>query len=373
MKRSTRTILIVIGAAVVLAVLVIANLRRPDTGTAVQVAVTGPGSIRSVVSATGELRALNQVNIQAQVMGVIERLPVAEGDLVRRGDLLLRLDRSQYEAGLVQARARFTQARLSHTRVESLYARNLVSGEQHEASLAALEMAEAQFRQAEDQYDKTSIRAPIAGTVARVNVREGETVMLGTMNNPGTVVMVLADMSRMQALVNADETDIVSLQVGQAAEVEVDALPDTTFRGRVTRIGYMPAASLSLAGTEGTDFEVEITLDTLIPALRPGMSAAAEIVTAELEDVLVVPIQALGRREVEGRERETVFVIAEGRAELRPVRTGRSSDTHIQVTEGLAQGDTLITGPYKLLSRLRPGRRVRPQQNADRDHDAAGK
>lgn len=364
MKRRTRTVLIVVGIVLVLAVVIIANLRRPDTGTPVQVAVIGPGAIRSVVSATGELRALNQVNIQAQVMGVIERLPVAEGDIVRRGDLLLQLDRTQYEAGLVQARARFTQARLSHARVESLYARSLVAEEQHEASFAALEMAEAQFRQAQDQYDKTSIRAPISGTVARVNVRVGETVMLGTMNNPGTVVMVLADMSRMQALVNADETDVVSLRIGQPAEVEVDALPDTTFLGRVTRIGYMPAATLSLTGTDGTDFEVEITIDSFAPVLRPGMTAAAEVVTAELDSVLVVPIQAVGRRELEGTERETVFLVSAGKAELRPVRTGRSSDTEVQVIDGLAEGDTVITGPYKVLSKLRPGSRVKPEKTS---------
>ncbi|MFO7637815.1 MAG: efflux RND transporter periplasmic adaptor subunit [bacterium] len=364
MKRRTRTVLIVVGIVLVLAVVIIANLRRPDTGTPVQVAVIGPGAIRSVVSATGELRALNQVNIQAQVMGVIERLPVAEGDIVRRGDLLLQLDRTQYEAGLVQARARFTQARLSHARVESLYARSLVAEEQHEASFAALEMAEAQFRQAQDQYDKTSIRAPISGTVARVNVRVGETVMLGTMNNPGTVVMVLADMSRMQALVNADETDVVSLRIGQPAEVEVDALPDTTFLGRVTRIGYMPAATLSLTGTDGTDFEVEITIDSFAPVLRPGMTAAAEVVTAELDSVLVVPIQAVGRRELEGTERETVFLVSAGKAELKPVRTGRSSDTEVQVIDGLAEGDTVITGPYKVLSKLRPGSRVKPEKTS---------
>jgi HlyD family secretion protein len=361
-KRRTRTILIIAAVVVILGVIIIANLRRPETGTPVQVDIVKYGSIRSVVNAAGELRALNQVNIQAQVMGVVERLPVSEGDRVSRGDLLLQLDRGQYEAGLVQARARYTQNALSHARIESLYNRALVSEEQYETSKAARDMAEAQFQQARDQHDKTAIRAPISGTVAKVNVKEGETVIIGTMNNLGTVVMVLADMHRMQALVNADETDVVSLAAGQSATVEVDALPDTAFGGRVTRIGYMPTQNLVLTGVEGTDFEVEVTLDSTVPALRPGMSVSAEIVIAELDSVLVVPIQAVGRREVEEKERETVFVIAAGKAALRPIRTGRSSDTEIEVTDGLAAGDTIITGPYKVLSKLRDGRRVRPEK-----------
>ncbi|MFO7675976.1 MAG: efflux RND transporter periplasmic adaptor subunit [bacterium] len=372
MKRRTRTLLIVAGAAIVLGAIVAANLRRPESGTAVQVEPARIGTIRSVVTATGELRAQNQVNIQTQVMGVIERLPVAEGDRVGRGQLLLQLDRGQYEAALAQARARFTQAGLSHARVESLHARSLVSAEQYESSRAAFEMAEAQYQQARDQHDKTTVRAPIDGTVARVNVREGETVMIGTMNNIGTVVMVLADMARMQALVNVDETDVVTLEVGQPSDVEVDALPDTAFRGRVTRIGYMPAQAVSLTGTEGTDFEVEVTLDSTAPALRPGMSVGAEIVTAELDSVLVVPVQAVGRREVEGEERETVFVIAGGKAALKPVRTGRSSDTEVQVTEGLIAGDSVITGPYKVLSKLREGSRVRPEKTSAGEADKPG-
>ncbi|MBM3315786.1 efflux RND transporter periplasmic adaptor subunit, partial [candidate division WOR-3 bacterium] len=289
MKKRTRTVLIVLGVVVLFVVIAVANRSRKAGGDAVDTTRAKYGSIRSEVTATGELRAQDQVNIQAQVMGIVERLRVSEGQWVNRGDLLLELDRRSYEANLVLARSRSTQARLSHARVESLYGRGLVAAETYEASQAARDMAEAQLSQAQDQFDKTSIRAPISGTVVQLNIKEGEAVMIGTMNYAGTVLMVLADMSRMQALIDVDETDVVNCELGQLAEVEVDALTGDVFPARVTRIGFMPVQSLlSTATQQGTDFEVELTLDTATAALRPGMSVHSTIVTAELDSVLVV-------------------------------------------------------------------------------------
>uniref|UniRef100_A0A7C4GG82 Efflux RND transporter periplasmic adaptor subunit n=1 Tax=candidate division WOR-3 bacterium TaxID=2052148 RepID=A0A7C4GG82_UNCW3 len=360
MKRRTRTLLIIIAAVVVLGALVVANLARKPEGVPVETRAAAYGSILSKVSATGELKAEAQVNLQAQVMGVVARLYVKEGDRVRSGDVLLELDRKSYEAALVSARSHYTQARLSFARLESLHAAKLVSSEAWEAGQAAFDMARAQFEQAQDQYDKTVLRAPISGTVVQINIKEGETVIIGTMNNPGTVLMVIADMSRMQAIVDVDETDIVRVATGQKATVEVDALPDTSFSGTVTRVGYMPSAQslLSTATVKGTTFEVEITLDSTAPRLRPGMNVHADIVTAELDSVLTIPIQAAGRRDIEGRETETVFLVKDGKAVLTPVRTGKSSDSDIEVREGLSPGDIVITGPYKTLSKLEDGRRV---------------
>jgi HlyD family secretion protein len=365
MKRRTRTILIVVGIVILLAVIVVLNLTQKQTGEKVDTKEVAFGSILSQVSATGELKAKAQVNLQAQVMGVIEKLHVDEGDWVDQGDLLVELDRGSYQAQLVLARSRYTQARLSHARVDSLFARKLVSEEQYEASRAAYEMAKAQYEQAEDSYDKTSIRAPIAGTVAKVNVEEGETVIIGTMNNLGTVIMVIADMSRMEAIVEVDETDVVSLSIGQHAGIEVDAFPDTTFAGTVTKIGYMPRQNLLSTEIEGVDFEVEVTLDSAMPELRPGMTVSADITTASLDSVLVVPIQAVGRREIDEEEKETVFVVEEGKAALKPVRTGKSSDTDIEITDGLEPGEQVITGPYKLLSKLKDGKKVTPKEKKD--------
>lgn len=359
MKKRTRTIVIVAAVVVVIGLIVVANLKsRTGGGEEVETQKVKYGSILSQVSATGALRAKAQVNLQAQVMGVVDKLPVKEGDWVDRGDLLLELDRKSYEANLVLARARFDQARASHTRVESLYAAKLVASEAFEASRAALDMARAQFDQAQDQYDKTVIRAPISGTVAQLNIEEGEAVMIGTMNYSGTVLMVLADMSRMQALIDVDEADVVSVALGQPAKVFVDALPDTSFAGHVTNIAYMPTQNVLSATQQTTTFEVEVTLDSTEPALRPGMNVRAEITTAELDSVLVIPVQASGRREIKGQETETVFLIKDGKAVLTPIRTGKTSDTEIQVVDGLKPGDEVVTGPYKKLSKLEDGRRV---------------
>lgn len=366
MKHRRRVVIFVLGIVVLFVAIFLLNRSTRSAGENVDTALVGYGSIRSEVTATGELRAQQQVNIQSQVMGTVERLYVAEGQWVNRGDLLLELDRRSFEANRQLAHARFTQLQQQHARMESLYARGLVAAESYEASLAALEMARAQLEQTQDQLDKAAIRAPISGTVVQLNIRTGEAVMIGTMNYAGTVLMVLADMSRMQALVQVDETDIVNCALGQSAEVEVDALSGTRFPARVTRLGYMPVQNpLATASQQGTDFEVELTLDSSSARLRPGMSVHATIVTAELDSVLVVPIQAIGRREIKGRESETVFLVKDGKAYMQPITTGRSSAIHIEVTSGLNAGDEVIVGPYRVLAKLKEGQRVSAHPVAD--------
>jgi HlyD family secretion protein len=359
MKKRTRIIVIVAAAVVVLGLIVVANLKsKSGGGEEVETRKVKYGSILSRVSATGALRAQAQVNLQAQVMGTVDKLPVKEGDWVNQGDVLLELDRKSYEANMVLARARSVQAGLSHARVESLYAHKLVSDEQFEASKAAYDMGKAQYDEAQDQYDKTTIRAPISGMVTQLNIEAGEAVMIGTMNYSGTVLMVVADLSRMQAIIDVDEADVVSVVLGQPATVYVDALPDTSFAGRVTRIAYMPTQNVLSATQQTTTFEVEVTIDSTAPALRPGMNVRAEITTAEIDSVLVVPVQAAGRRQVKGKETETVFLVKEGKAVLTPIRTGKTSDTDMEVTDGLKPGDEVITGPYKKLAKLTEGQRV---------------
>lgn len=347
---------------ILLLAFIILNRSRKESGLQCETQLVEYGSILSKVNATGTLRARAQVNLQAQVMGVVKRVRVKEGNWVRRGDTLLELDRQSYQGQLVLARAQFNQTRLKHARMESLYARGLIAPEQFEASKTAYEVAEAQFSQAQDQYDKTVICAPISGLATQVNIKEGETAIIGTMNYAGTVLLVIADLSQMEALVEVDETDVVTLQPGQTATITVDALPDTTFSGKVTRVGYMPVQKLLTTEQTATNFEVEIALDTTTSTLRPGMTVHAEIITARLDSVLVVPIQAVGRRIVKGKDTETVFVVKKAKAVLTPVRTGKSSDTEIEILEGLAPGDEVIVGPYKLLSRLTDGTQVNPRQ-----------
>ncbi len=360
-KKGVRTLLIVLGAVVLLVLFIILNRSRDEGGVSCDTRRVGYGAIISKVSGSGKLRAESQVNLQAQVMGVVKRVRIQEGERVRKGDTLLELDRTSYAAQLALARAQFEQTQAKHIRNETLFARGLIAPEQYEASLAAYEVTRAQLEQAQDQFDKTVICAPISGTVTQLNIKEGETVLVGTMNNPGTVMLVIADLSRMQAVVEVDETDVVSVKIGQAATVTVDALLDTTFSGRVTRVGYMPVQKLVTAEQSATNFQVEITLDSTAPALRPGMNLQVEITTARLDSVLVVPIQGVGRRKVKNRETETVFCVKNGRAVLVPVRTGVASDTEIEIVEGLSPGDEVIIGPYKVLSKLTDGARVKPQ------------
>lgn len=362
MKKTLRTILIVLGSLLVLGFFVIVNQRRGTAGIECETRIVGYGSILSRVTATGTLRAQNQVNLQAQLMGVVKRLRVKEGDPVRRGDTLLELDRPAYEAQLILARAQFTSTKLKHSRAESLFSRGLIAAEQFEASRAACEAAEAQFLQAQDQLNKTVLCAPIPGIVTQLNIKEGETVLVGTMNNPGTVLMVIADLSRMQALVEVDETDVVSVATGQPVQLTVDALPDTTFSGTVTRVGYMPVQKLLSAGETGINFQVTITIDSADARLRPGMTVHAEIITARLDSVLTVPIQAVGRRKVAGRETETVFIVRNGKAVLTPVRTGKASDTDIEILAGIKPGDEVVVGPYRVLAKLTDGAAVRSRR-----------
>lgn len=363
MRKTLRIILTVFGLTTITLLFIILNRSRGSLGIPCETEILGYGSILSKVAATGTIRAKTQVNLQAQQMNVVKKLSVREGDFVRAGDTLLELDRQAYEAQLVLARAQFTQVKLKHARIESLYVRGLIAPEQFEASKAAYESAEAQFLQAQDQYSKTVICSPISGIVTQLNIKEGETVILGTMNNPGTVLLVIADLSEMEVVVEVDETDVVNVAPGQSAEITVDALPDAVFTGKVTRVGYMPIQKLLTPTEPGINFEVKIVIDSSFDLpLRPGMTAHAEIITARLDSVLTVPIQAVGRRKFAGRETETVFLVKNGKAVLTPVRTGKASDTDLEILEGVQAGDEVITGPYKVLTKLTDGQLVNPRR-----------
>lgn len=361
MRKKKRTFFIIFGAILFLVLIVGLNLMTKKEGSEVTGAIAGYGSIVSKVSATGSLKAKAQVNLQAQVMARVEKLFVSEGDFVKKGDLLCLLDPKLYEAELILAKARFERAQAVFSRQETLYQKALIAQEQFEATKTEYEVSKAQYEQAQDRFSKTKIIAPISGTVVKLNIEEGETVIIGTMNNPGTVMMVIADLSKMLAIVDVDETEVGALKAGLEAKVNIDALPDTVFIGQVSRVGYMPKQSQVSGLEQSTDFEVEIDLLETAPELRPGMSVSCEIITAQKESVLVVPIQAVGRRKVKGKETQTLFVVENGIAKLTPVKTGSTSETEIEILEGIKEGTTVISGPYKVLSKLKDGARVKVQ------------
>lgn len=352
-----KKIYIGIGIVVIILVLVIVNLKAKPSGKNVEIAIAGKGEITSRVESTGELKAKDQVNISAQTIAQIDKIYYAEGDYVKKGALLIELDATQAQANQVLAEASLLQADQDLQRGKTLFEKKLISQQEFNQVQLAYTTAKTKYDQAHDALLKTRIYAPIAGRIIQLNVKEGETVVMGTMNNSGTILMVLADMTTMLAVVDVDETDTPDLKIGQPAEVTADALPDSIFKGKVTKIGLMPVPNL-LSTEQATNFEVEIELKEFSPLLRPGMNVSGDIITSEKKDILTVPVQAMGRRMKDKKMTETVFVAKGKKAVLKEIKTGSSSDTDIEILSGIELGDTIITGPYRILSKLKDGESV---------------
>lgn len=352
-----RKLLIIIGAIVVVILIVVLNLSQRDSGEKVEVTLVKIGNVTSVVSASGELKAGSQVNISAETIARVRRIHYREGDRVKKGDLLIELDDVQADATRKLALATFEQSEQDLQRAKKLLEKNLISQESFERIDLSYKSAKASYEQALDVYRKTKIYAPISGKIMKVNVEEGETAVMGALNYGGTVMMTVADVSQMIAVVKIDETDVPDVRVGQQAEVIADAMPDSTYTGVVTKVGLMPITS-QLSTDEVTDFEVEIELREFSALLRPGMNVKSEIITNEKEDVLTIPIQASGKRELNDELVETVFVVEKGKAKLKKIVAGVSSDTETEVISGIAENDTIIIGPYRVLSKLKDGQKV---------------
>ena len=424
MKSRTKKVLFAALIAVFLAAVVVANLGRRGAGGAqgVQVAEAKIGEVSSTVRAPGKIQPETQVKLSASVPGEVVRLAVKEGDRVRRGQFLLQLDDTQYRAqvtqgraaldaarsGLRRAEAAFEQSDAVLKRKEALSERKLVSPEELEAARmqrntdrAQVDSAreevsrvEAAYGAARDNLEKTRFDAPIDGVVTQLNIERGEIVVTGTMNNPGTVILTVADLSRMKVEAEVDETDVATVSLHQAATVKVDALPDTTLNGKVVEIANSPRISALGTQEQQTNFEVDVMLDQPPASLRPGMTADVEIRTGTRKGVLHVPIQAVVVRTAEelekaakrgkgrrGKEAEAnaavaadssadagkkkdeeirgVFVMEKGVAHFRRVKTGIASDTDFEVSGDLKAGEKVIIGPHKVLRNLRPGGKVK--------------
>jgi len=346
-----KKIYIGIGIVVIILVLVIVNLKAKPAGKNIEIAIAGKGEITSRVESTGELKAKDQVNISAQTIAQINKINYVEGDYVKKGTLLIQLDDTQAESNQALADASLKQAE------QALFDKKLISPQEFDQVRLAYTTAKTKYDQAHDALLKTRIYAPISGRIIQLNVKEGETVVMGTMNNSGTILMVLADMSTMMAVVDVDETDTPDLKLGQPAEVTADALPDSIFHGKVTKIGLMPVPNL-LSTDQATNFEVEIEMKEFSLLLRPGMNVSADVITSEKKDILTIPAQAMGRRMKDKKMSETVFVLKGKKAVLKEIKTGSSSDTDIEILSGIELGDTIITGPYRILSKLKDGESV---------------
>jgi HlyD family secretion protein len=434
MQKRTKIILGVSSLALVIAIAVGAAATRNNGGVQVKLEPVQQRDLVAIVSASGWIRPHRKVDVQADVMGRIVELNVREGDHVTKGQVLLRIDPTQYQATVARMRAmvsealaRQSQARANLIQANRAYERAMTLSKSGEnlISRQAVEDAETQFavqkellraaeygvqqaraavNEEEDRLNKTIIRAPMTGVVTRLEVEEGETAIIGTMNNPGSLLLTVADLSAMEAVIRVDETDVPELKLGDSASVEIDAFPNQKFTGRVTEISHSStrnpdqAAQQGGASTQSVDFEIVIQLDNPPLSLRSDLSATAEVVTAMRRNVLSVPIIALtvrergdmkalptedkkAKEEAKSAERdksedqEGVFILKDGKAQFVQVQTGITGREHFEIVSGLTAKDTVVAGPYEAIRSLEDGKVLKPiaESSADKGKAAKGK
>jgi HlyD family secretion protein len=435
MSRNKK-ILIAVGVVVVLGGIAYANVKfKRQEGTVVNVEAVQKRDLQAIVSASGKIQPQRLVNISADTMGRVTELRVEEGQRVQKGEFLLQIDPrnlttafNQTSASLAASRSTMEQLKVSldgtrtnlkaaqdnFTRQQQLWKQGLTTKEALENAENQVKVRQAELNSQERQIEtqrlrmtqeqatvenaklnlsKVRIESPITGIITRRNIEEGETVVIGTMNNAGTVLLTVADMSVIEAEVEVDETDIPNVQLGQKAKVTIDAMPGKTFTGKVTEIGNSPIqAAGSSAASQATNFKVKVTLDGEVPDVRPGFTATAEITTATRQQVVAIPIQATAVREVivdkeghivrdetkapakgrpapvqdqdlkpgqERKELEGVFVVRDNKAIFTPVKTGIAGEKYFEVLSGANIGDQVIVGPFSSVRELRDGAAVR--------------
>ncbi|MBZ5559738.1 MAG: efflux RND transporter periplasmic adaptor subunit [Acidobacteriia bacterium] len=437
---SRKNILIAIGVVLVGAAVVAANLYfKRDKGLTVTTEVIKSRDLEAIVSASGKIQPKRLVNISADTPGRVVNLAVNEGDRVKPGQFLLQIDPKslstrvqggdaslqaaretldQMRQSVETAKVQLQQAQQNLTRQQDLWRQQLTTKESLDRAINDVKQAESSVQEREKQikpqesriaqeraslesmrYDlsKVRIESPIDGIVTKRNIQEGETAVVGTMNNAGTVLLQLADMGVIQAEVEVDETNVPNVRIGQIAKITVDAIPDKSFKGHVSEIGNSPitAATAGAAGTQATNFKVVVLLDEPIPEVRPGFTCTADITTATRQAVVSVPIPAVAVRELvydangqvikepktdkrrrpsavetsvsaqelkpgqTRKETEGVFVVRDAKAEFLPIKMGVAGDKYFEVLSGLKAGDQVITGPYNSVRGMADGDAVK--------------
>jgi HlyD family secretion protein len=381
---------IIAGAIVVVAVIIVASIRGGGPkGEKVYTEPVAKRKLEAVVTAPGQIDPKVKVNISAHIVGKIEKLYFVEGDDVKRGQKLVELEKPAYiaqrdrlraqlaaqQVEVNRARAALRTAEASYQRAvelsrqgiqaQELFDQSRLAFDNARAALAAAEQgvqqAAASLRSAEEDLSRTTIVSPIDGKVVQVNAHEGEVVVTGTMNNPGSVIAVIADLSQILVEAEVGETEVVGIQVGQPATIRVDAIPDKVYNGRVVEIGSSAEVRQG-AGSGIRYFKVKVAIDDADERLRPGMTAQVSIVTNVAPDTLAVPIQSVVER-VPGAKssdpeddtkpkKKYVFLAKDGKSEQVEVTTGISDATHVAILSGLSAGDQVITGPFRTLKGL---------------------
>ncbi|HID38610.1 MAG TPA: efflux RND transporter periplasmic adaptor subunit [Calditrichaeota bacterium] len=372
------------GLIIVIGAIIAFNFLRKEKGIEVTTEKVKKGIVQQVVTGSGQIKPAVEVKVSAQVAGKIIALYAKEGDRVRRGQLLVALDPQQYkasveraESSLMAGKANEKKALSELKRSRELYQQHLISEAEYEAAeanyesaLSARMQAEASLKEAKDALSKTKLYATMNGVVTRLNKEQGEMAIGAQFQED--VIMVISDLSIMEAVIEVDENDVVNVSIGDSADVELDAFQDTVFHGVVTEIANSAITKGLGTQEQVTNFEVTIRLDNPDKRFRPGMSTTVDIKTKRLDDVVRVPIQAVTVREKSrlqkkqnieehqseaesstGNEemQEVVFIVENGHAIARPIKLGISDDTHYAVLSGLEEGEEVITGPFKILNK----------------------
>ncbi len=412
-KKKKRIIIFsILGVAVIALVLIVFLGSKKETILAVQVEEVGRRTITQVVTATGKIQPEVQVRIAPEVSGEVVRLPVKDGQKVEKGDLLIKIDpeyyiaqRDQASAGMLRAEATLMSSQPQFERMEALYKKGLVAQSEFdaaqadvEAAKASLAQAKSSLSQAEENLRKTTIYSPMSGTVSQLNTELGERIIGATFS--GTLVMTIADLSRMEARVEVSENDVVLVSPGDTARISVDAFPDKPVNGVVYEIANTAMTTGLGTQEEVTNFEVKIRVVDKDVYLRPGMSMTADIETETKEEILAVPIQSVTTRmpkqEVEEGEEdgqsgvvlasdqgpgsrnekkpsEVVFVVDDGVAKAVSVKRGISNDSHVEIVEGVEEGMKVVSGSYKAINReLEDGAKVRVKEPKEKKKETAG-
>ena len=415
MKKNKKKIYIIGGALVLLIIIISANMfREDDNSIKVEVEEVQRGTVVHKVNASGKIQPIKEIKISSTTSAWVTKITVKEGDRVKAGQLLITLDEKQHLAATEQAQSSVNSAEASlkqvgaqKKRMESLFKQKLISQQELESITAKHELAVNQLRQAkaalssrEDELSKLKMTAPSIGIVTRINIEVGEMAVGGMFQ--AEILMIIADLNQMEVIVDVNENDVVSVSPGDTTEIEIDAFQDTLFYGIVSEIAHMARTSAMGSAEQVTNFEVKIRIIDVPDGIRPGMSATANIITDKKDDVLTIPIQSLTVRP-EGSEKlsfdkgkrsgkkdgakkpkakkmeELVFVIADkpggvlrngvvselddkkGKKKkspkggkvvhIRPVKVGISSETHYEVLSGIDEGEEIVTGSYRAISK----------------------
>jgi len=409
LTRRRKRLLWIIVAAVLVSGAGVAYSRNRSKATPVLTARVATQDIVSKVTANGKIQAENKVEMSALVQGQVVNLAVREGDKVKKGDFLLQIDRNRAaaeEAGSSaalkaslsdrdSAKETMAQAERDFDRSRRNYDARITSEADYQRAQSGLETARSAFGAAQNRVDqmraglsanrdtlsKTTVRAPIDGIVTTLRVKAGEVTVIGTMNNPGTQLLTVSDMSTVEAVLMVDETDTPTVQVGQKALLNIDAYPGRTFDGLVTEVGNSPILKddPDLQGltttSDAINFKVKVKVQAPPPTIRPGFSVTADIITGVKEKVAAVPLAAVivrdspkGEKNEAGKLRteQGVYALRDGKAAFAPIKTGITGELMVEVVSGVPAGEEIVTGPFKALREIKDGDRVKKMSEKEK-------